>query len=151
MADVAFGVLMGTATILIPQALSGGVDRTDLGATALIALLTSAIWASPNPWWWWQSGRVRYLVTDGHLVAESRGRTVLDIRCDEIHRVKVDGDISWRDLGLIPLSLDEFPRVTVTTSEGRSVGPPIALWGDAAAEFEVNLRNAIPPWGSHNP
>lgn len=149
MADTFFGVLLGTGAILIPQSLSGGVDKTDLAAALLVALLTTSIRASPNLWWWWQSGRVRYLVADGRLLAESRGRIVLDIRCDDIHQVQVNGYISWRDLGLVPLSLNEFPRATVTTSAGRSVGPPIALWADASTALEVDLRNAIPPWTSH--
>ena len=144
-ADAAIGILFGTVPILIPDAIAGDVDAKTIGATLIVAAIGFAIRASVVPWWWWQSGRVRYRVEDGRLVAESRGREVFDVACDEIYRVKVDGAITWRDMWYPPLALSEFPRVTLRTSESM-VGPPIALWGDASRSFESDLRDAVSPY-----
>ena len=134
------------AAVLIPDAVNGNVDATTVGATIGLAVMGFAIAASAVPWWWWQSGRVRYQVEDGRLVAESRGRQVLNVACDEIYRVKVDGSITWRDMWFFPpLALSDFPRVTVRTSEF-VVGPPIALWGIASRSFESDLRDAVSPY-----
>ncbi|GAA1729379.1 hypothetical protein [Aeromicrobium alkaliterrae] len=90
-------------------------------------------------WWWWHAGRTTYVLGDGVLTVEVRGRVVLSIRMEDVYVVQLEGGLSWREL-IHPLGLDDFPRLVLRGREMTKT-PRIALWRGEALRLHGVVRS----------